>query len=336
MDTRTQSVCELVIKNRANLKNEMLWDMSSNSCAILAAMIGAANGKEITAEQYRSCKAILKSNAGVFSEFRGIARPMVIAKMALQPDPESYLLGSLEIYRKLRSLHKLTASAFMVMAAMTLYEHGGALRADENIERLEELYHSLKKQHPFLISDYDRGYLAMLIASGCSIDRTIDEIESCYNECASIALDKDAVHSLAQIMALSNKSSAVKAGDVQAVVDGLKKAGRPVSKAYGLPAVGALELLDLSAGEKISRISEVDDYLKDKKGFRWYNDSRRIRRLYACLITLIAGSENEMGSLAADISSTVTMTIIETLITTMILVAAASSSSAAASSGSGS
>ena len=332
MDTRTQTVADLVLKTHHNLRKEMAWEAGSNNCAILAAMIGAAYGREITTEQYRACKAILKKNAGMFSEFRGLARPMVIAKMTLHENPEAYLQGSLEVYKKLRSLHKLTASPFMVMAAMTLYEHGGTIAADANIDKLENLYRGLKHDHPFLITDTDRGYLAILIASGCSIDHTVEEIERCYNASRSIALDKDAVHSLAQVLALSGKSTDIKTQNVKATVAALKKAHMPISKSYGLSAVGALELLDLSTEEKVQQVSDVTNYLYGKKGFRWYNDGKRIVRMYASLITLVAQASPEHTALAANINSTLIMTLIETLIITMIIAASAAASSAASSS----
>lgn len=334
MDIRTQMVTDLVLKNHHNLKKEMAWEAASNNCAILAAMIGAAYGREITAEQYRTCKKILKKNAGVFSEFRGLARPMVIAKMTLQNDPETYLTGALDVYKKLRSLHKLTASPFMVMAAMTLYEHGGSGMADANIERLENLYRSLKQQHPLLISDYDRGYLAMLIAAGCSIDLTVEEIERCYKAAKKIAWDKDAVHSLAQVLALSGKSTDTKVENVRETVTALKKAHMPISKSYGLSAIGALEILNLTTDQKVQQISDIADYLRGQKGFRWYNDSKRIQRMYASLITLVANASPENSTLAADINSTLITTLIETLIITMIIAASSAAASSAANSSS--
>ena len=82
----------------------------------------------------------------MFSEIRGIAEAIVITKMCLADDYESYLTGVVTVYRKLRKLHKLTASAFMVMAAVNIYEGGGIENADENILKMEIIYNILLKQ----------------------------------------------------------------------------------------------------------------------------------------------------------------------------------------------
>lgn len=332
MDPKLQAVCDRIVSERQALKKEMRGEMASNTCAIMAALISAAAGKEITPDRYRECKALLKHSVGAFSEFRGIARPMVISKMALQSDPEGYLAGCVEIYSRLRSLHKLTASPYMVMAAMTLYEHGGTAKAEENVEKLELLFKSLKREHPLLITDEDRGYLAMLIAFGQDPEAVARETESCFEACSLLMAGRNTRHSVAQVLALSPRPAGQKAHGVWELFEGLKKAGKPIQRANCLAALGALELLELSAEQKIRLISEADDYLAAHKGFKWYNDGPRVRRMYAALAVLTAFSGEENAVIAANVSGTMTMVLIETLITMMIITAVNASSSAASSS----
>lgn len=92
---------------------------------------------------------MLKKKVSVFNEFRGVAFTLVINKMVLQDNPEAYLDGVMSVYKKLRSIHKLTASPYMVMAALTIYENGGSEKADWNIAKLEDIYKKQKSAHPF-------------------------------------------------------------------------------------------------------------------------------------------------------------------------------------------
>ena len=87
------------------------------------------------AEKIASDQEMLKQKVSVFNAFRGVAFTLVITKMVLQDNPEAYLDGVMSVYQKLRSIHKLTASPYMVMAALTIYENGGSEKADWNIAK---------------------------------------------------------------------------------------------------------------------------------------------------------------------------------------------------------
>lgn len=336
MDTKTKEMLDLIFANHKKLKWKMIWEMDANDTAIMGAFIQAAKGIETDEARYVECKKILKKNIDIFSAFRGIARPMIISKMTVQDDPETYLNGCLAVYKKLRSIHKLTASPYMIMAAMTIYENGGIERSDEMIDKLENLYKSLKKAHPLLITDDDRGYLSMLVASGLNLDVMVESIENTYQTCKSISINKNSVNSLAQVLALSSKDPSVNAEEVNTLLDSLKKSGHPVSKYYGLGAVGALVLLDKSVEEKVALVSEISDYIKNYRAFKWYNMGKRRRTVYACLIALMLNSDGISENVAGNISNTLTMTIVEEIVMTLIIIMIVSSSHSSSSSSSSS
>lgn len=332
MDTTLQETCDLIIDNYHKIKKCMFWEIAANNVAVMSSFLSASNGAVSSAEKYRECKKILKKNASIFSSFRGISESMVVTKMTLADNPREYLSGAIEVYKKLRQLHKLTASPYMVLAAMTIYENGGLSKADENIEQLEKLYKSLKKKHPMLTWDSDRGYLSMIVASGLNIDTVEEEIERCYEACKSITIVRDSVHSLAQVLALSPKATEEKANEVKEIIQLLKQRKKRVSKSYTLSSLGALTLLDMDASQKADLIVEVDDYLKTQKGFKWYSIDPYIRRVYAILIVLLAYSSSEQSKVSENISGTLTMVIVEQIITLIIIYAVSSSSAASGSS----
>lgn len=334
MDDKTQKMLDLIINNQKKLKKKMFWEIDSNDTAIMGALIQASRGIEADVERYAECKKILKKNIDVFSAFRGIAETMIISKMTVVDNPEEYLKGCLVVYKKLRSIHKLTASPFMVMAAMTLYENGGVEKSDEMIEKLEGLYKSLKKQHPLLITDDDRGYLSMLVASGMNLEVMSESIESAYQACKGISVNKNKTNSLAQVLALSSKDPSANAEEVSAIIEKLKKNGHPVSKYYGLGAVGALVLLDKPADEIVSLISEISDYLKKFHAFKWYYMGKRRRTVYACLIAFLLNSEGISDSIVGSISNTMTMAIVEEIVMSLVILMVTSSASTSSGSSS--
>ena len=334
MNEKLIALTDAIAQDRSDLRMKMLWEFDSNATATMSSYLYAAAGKRADVEKYVECKKILKKSVSIFSEFRGVAFTLVVTKMALSKDPQEYIDGALQVYKKLRDVHKFTASPYMVMAALIIYENGGVEKADENIEKLEELYKKMKKEHPLLIGDSDRGFLAMLVTSGLNNDAIVEETEKCYEATKKVALSKDAVHSLSQILAIVPKPTDEKAEEVKALIKGFKAAKIPVSKEYGLGAVGALTMLDMSVEDIVAMTAEVDAYLKKKKGFKWYSISARMRHMYAQMIVAIGCLTDSANVSSTVIANAITNVIIEEIIMMIIVTQAATSAASSSSSGS--
>lgn len=334
MDEKYIALVDQISHDRKMLRKKMFWEVDSNATAIMSAYLFAAAGKCADVEKYVECKKILRKSVNVFSEFRGVAFTLVATKMALADDPQKYVDEAFQIYKKLRSLHKLTASPYMVMASLIIYENGGLEKADENIAKLEEIYKKLKSEHPLLIWDSDRGFLAMLITSGLNIDHVVEETEFCYEACKKVALSKDSVHSLAQVLSIVTKPTDVKAQTVKDLIAAFKARKVPVSKEFGLGAVGVLTMLDMSVDEIADTVAEVDKYLKTQKGFKWYSVTPRVRHMYAQMAVAITCLSDATAISSAVAATTIANVIIEEIIMMIIIAQAIAMSSSASSSSS--
>jgi len=330
MNASVKETCDLVLENRSILKKKMFWELDSNTYAIMGALLTASRGTKADADYYKKCKKIIRKNVNIFSEIRGIGQAIVATKMCMCDDPEAYIKGVTAVYKKLRHIHKLTASPYMVMAAMNIYEAAGINKADEMIEKLESLYKGLKAKHPLLVGDSDRGYLSMLINAGINEIDAVDEIERSYEACKKISIGKNSVYSLAQVLSLSSKNAEDKNDFVKKMVEGLKKKGKRISKSYGLTTLGALALLDMPAKELIDEIVEVDNYIKGKKGFKWYNQGKGLRVTYASLIVFMSHSKDK--GISEAISSNIAMAIAEEIIILIIIMITSSRTSSSSSS----
>ena len=321
MDAKLEKICERVADSRTVLIKKMTWEAQPNLVAILCGFIYASKDKDVDLDRYLECKKLLKSEVSAFSEFRGIAETMVITKMALSNNPREYLSGAMGVYKKLRSIHKLTASPFMVLAAINIYEAGGLERADENIEMLENLYKKMNKKHPLLISDNDRGFLSMLATSGLDSEKILENTEICYKALSKLSvLNKDGVHALSQILALFDKDNERKTEKVFAMRDALKAVKCPVSKQYGLPGLGALAMVNKNVDEIAQDVAEAEQFFKGKKGFKWYNAGGiEFRRIYAQLAVALRYLPEENSSLGTNIISTMTVALIDEIIMLIIL-----------------
>lgn len=336
MDAKTQEILDNLIEGRKVLKKKMIWEMDSNAMAIMGALLCLSKNSEPDEQKYAECKKILKKHTNILSEFRGVAEAMVISKMTVVNNPEEYVEGCLAVYKKLRSIHKLTASPYMVMAAMTIYENGGVERADENIEKLESLYKKVQKAHPWMTGDSDRPFFALLITAGLPEDSILEEMEACYvaNKKLSV-LNHDGIHSMAQLMCLSSKSVEEKTEYVTAYKMGMKQRKKPINIEFGLPALGALTLLDMDVEEAIEKTCEIDDFLKKQKGFKWYTVSPAIRRMYSQMVLVLRYLPKDNAMIESIVAGTMTMVIMEEIMMMIIISNSVATTARASSASSG-
>ncbi len=334
MEQKLKTTLDQIANNRNIFKSLMTWETASSYTAIMAAFLATGEKKPVDAVRYREAKQILKRNAGAFSQFRGLGRTVVLTKMSMVDNPEEYLQGAMAVYRKLREIHKLTSSPYMLLAALTIYENGGLALSDGNIEKLETLYKELHAQHPFLITDQDRGYLAMLVTYGGNLMSMSTEIENCYTAAKGLSYSKDAVNSLAQVMALSAKTCSEKTQMVEGLMKALKFRGVKLDKSYGFASLGTLTMLDLPTEELADEVAEAREYLRKKKGFSAWYISPRYLTSYACLAVFMSHAEETHIGFAENITTTLAMNIVEQIVmmicvmtTTTAAVAASSASS---------
>lgn len=331
MDTRTKEFLDQIITDKHELQKKMLWEADSNAMATLSAFLFASKKKSADIERYVECKKYFKKNVNIFSELRGIARVIVITKMCLSSDYEEYLSGVMTVYKKLRSIHKLHATPYMVLAAVNIYEAGGVEKADDNIEKFESVYKQMKADHFWLTGDEDRPFLAMLVSQNIDFDSISNEISACYEACKKMSLSKETMHTASQIMSLSDKDIDTKVEDLTNTINALKKYKLRGMKFELMPMAAALGLINKDPDQKASYIKEIYDYLKTQKGFKWYIGGTK-RSLYSILAYALENLDGDNTALNSVISTTLTNIIIEEIILLIIISSSASTSSGSSSS----
>lgn len=333
MDSDTKKILNQIVNDKRALKWKMFWQADSNAMSTLSAFLFASSGKPADINKYVECRRYFKRHVNIFSEMRGIAEVIVITKMCLSDNYEEFLSGVTQVYKKLRKIHKLTASPYMVLAAMNIYEAGGIEKADENIASLEAIYKDMKADHFWLTGDSDRPFLAMMVSRNVNVSTISDEISACYEACKKMSFDKDAMHTVAQIMSLSGKNIDARVDDLTATMSAFKKYKLRGLKFQLMPMAATLGLIEADAETKASAIKEIYDYLKTQKGFKWYIGGTK-RSLYSILAYAIENLEEDKTTFNSVISTTLTNIIIEEIIMFIIITTAANSTHQSSSSGS--
>lgn len=331
MDTNIQKIIDQVVADKQLLKKKMIWEEDSNAMATLSAFLFASAGREADVDKYVECKKYFKRNVNLFSEFRGIAQAIVITKMCLSENYEEYLNGVTTVYKKLRSIHKLTASPYMVLAAINIYEAGGIDKADSNIEKLESVYKEMKAEHFWLTGDEDRPFLAMMVSRDMDYTAFSSEVAACYEASKKLSLSKEAMHTSSQIMALSSKNVDSKTDDLKATIDALKNHKVAGLRSTLMPLAATLGLIDETPEVKAAEIKEINDYLKKQVGFKWYIGGTK-RSMYSILAYALGNLDGDKAVLNSVISTAIAEVIIEEIIAMIVIMTAVNTSRAASSS----
>lgn len=274
--------CELFIKNRDAIKSAFSWD--GDAMAIMGSVLYTGKMVTVDVAKMKECEQILKKKAGFFSDFRGNLKLAMICNMAMSEDPAVYFDGVDEVYKELNK-NKIFGSEYRILAAMTIYSNA---EADKNaaVERTLQIYQGMKKEHPFLTSDEDIAFAAMLAMTDMDIDELMNEMEQCYTAMKKYFSSDNAVQSLSHMLALNDLPVDAKCQRVQEIYGGLKDAKRKYGTGYELSTLGALSMLDFSTREIVEKICEVDDFLKEQKGFGTFGTGNTARLMYATLLTM--------------------------------------------------
>ena len=110
--------CELFVENRDIIKSAFAWE--SAYVYPMCSGILTARGVRADTQRLMECRDILKTNTGVFSNFRGVSRLAVIAMLSLNADAGLMMAQMLELYGKLKEF--FWGSEYLTVAAATIAE----------------------------------------------------------------------------------------------------------------------------------------------------------------------------------------------------------------------
>ena len=255
-------------------RNKMEFPEMVLACAGIFLAAGVTPDMNRLAE----CKKLLKSKAGIFSNFRGSDELLVRCKMALSADPELYFENLEREYQRIKTFF---SGEQTVLAAMILAEQGSSV--EDLAEKTKQIYKDMKEAHPWLTSENDLPFAALMAVSGRDASSVYAEAEEIYALLGkNLHADKDTRQMLSHILAIRSGSAAEKCEKLCALADGLKAAGHSLGRGSRLAILGILADSTLPTASLVERISETDDFLKQYKPFHGiFGVGKDCRRMFA-------------------------------------------------------
>lgn len=306
--------------------------MEFDSARKLAAFIFTARGVRADEARVKECAQILKKNAGMFSNWRGNLRPVVLAKMALADDPQAYFDGANAIYQKLVE-GKFFTSEYQSMTATSLYEMCEPAEVDGVIERIAQQYQLAKEKHRFLTSDEDLPFIAMMVLAGQDAELMNNRAEECFELLDQrLRFYPETKQMISHVLALSEKPAEQKVESFWQLYQDLHAAKHDMDKSYMIAILAAFVDLDVPNAELVSQIGELDEFLKSKKGYGALGVGKRFRRLMAAILLLQDLTGDEGSGRAGAMGEAVAQVVVEQIVETIIVLCVVSSISASSAS----
>ena len=274
--------CELFIQNRDIIKSEFGWQ--STYMYPLCANIYTSKNQTVNVDQMNYCKSILKEKTGVFSNFRGTSQMATITILAMSHNPEQQMERMLELYSKLKEY--FSTSTYLTVSAAMLVDLIQPNQYDKVVNRTRDIYDLMKQAHRFLTSSEDSTFAALLAVSNLEEEYIAEEMEKCYQILKGHFNSRNAVQSLSHVLTLGEGLAEDKCNKVIEIFDYLYEHGYKYGKNYELATLGVLAMLDVDTEILCQEIMEVDDFLKEQKGFGAFSVGSKQRLMYAALLAM--------------------------------------------------
>lgn len=281
MNERTLARCKNLIKNKETMKSAFAWEdgLTHLACA------GIFINKEQTAneEMLLQCKDILKRNTGIFSNFKSTAKPMIVAMLAANENPQLLMERGLKVHDLLKE--EFMSSVYLPIAAMIIAQYADEARYAELAQRTRRIYKQMRADHPFLTSGEDSTFCALMALLDKPDEVLLGDAEECYKTLKSNFFSSNAVQSLSHVLAMCDGEPEIKCQKTMELFQKLKEAGHKYGTSYELPTLGVLAMADGNQDEIAVEMAEIDQWLSEQKGFGFFSSiSAKQRLMYAGMI----------------------------------------------------
>ena len=281
MNERTLARCKNLIKNKETMKSAFAWEdgLTHLACA------GIFINKEQTAneEMLLQCKDILKRNTGIFSNFKSTAKPMIVAMLAANENPQLLMERGLKVHDLLKE--EFMSSVYLPIAAMIIAQYADEARYAELAQRTRRIYKQMRADHPFLTSGEDSTFCALMALLDKPDEVLLGDAEECYKTLKSNFFSSNAVQSLSHVLAMCDGEPKIKCQRTMELFQKLKEAGHKYGTSYELPTLGVLAMADGNQDEIVAEMAEIDQWLSEQKGFGFFSSiSVKQRLMYAGMI----------------------------------------------------
>lgn len=252
---------------------------TANSFRKCNALTLTLKNKKADADRINEAIKIIKKNTVLMSNFRGNNLLTTAITISLENDMESSFKELMNIYEKLKGF--FFANQYLILASIVIFNARNRVNIDDAVKNTREVYNDMKKNHRFLTGQEDISYAAIIATTSTNIERTLNEIEECYEALRSSGFSSgNNTQSLSHILPLFNGSAYEKVIRILKVQNALKD-NKISLKYYSLPVLGVAAFINDDPDVFAKEVREVSEKLKQENGFGMFSLGSTIRNMIA-------------------------------------------------------
>ncbi|MBQ7916553.1 MAG: DUF4003 domain-containing protein [Firmicutes bacterium] len=268
------------MENRDQIKSAFPWD--SSYIYPVCASLFADRSMSVDPQRLKACEELLKEKTNIFSNYRGIVKLALLSMLAVDNSPELKLEHSLQVYDILKK-HFFT-SEYLPIASMIITERVAPAQYHTVAARTKHIYQLMRQEHPFLTSNSDCLFAALLALSTHTDEDIVHESEYCYDRLKSTFFSADAVQSLSHVLALNEGPGDEECQRTIDLYRLLKSRHCVYGTGHELATLGVLALLPAPLETIADDLLEVDAFLSKQKGYGFFGMTRTQRLMHAAML----------------------------------------------------
>ncbi len=329
MKPEIQKKITLFTENEQAVRNEFKWQ--KDIIRRLVALLYAQENKPVDCDAIRQCHDLIRSNASLFSTFRGNMALCIATMLSLKDDRTELFARAQTVYEMMKIV-KFRASDYLVVAAYQIAAYAQPEKDQHVVNRAREFYDGMKAHNFFLTGQDDYIFVAMLGLSNVNVQTGTERIEQLYRRFKPEFWSENSVQSLAQVLVLSGDPDTA-ASRVLTLRDAFREQNLRLDKTYTLPTLGVLALLPVDINTLVQDVDETQALIRTQKGFGSLLVAKQELLLYAAAVVASVYAEDvKTGALTASVSTSIASILIAQQAAMIATISGAAAGAAAASS----
>lgn len=289
---RTERFCD----NYGQMRRRFRWEY--HLLHALVAYCAAERERDLDFDALDDALALIRRNAGPFSNFRSAVRLIYAGALSFEADPASAFDKVEEAYAALKKA--FFPSGYLPLAAFAM-ERESHETGFESVARLSrEVLDAMKKDHPFLTGPEDIPFAVLAACRGRSASVFSAGVESAWTVLSPALGRSNAVQTVCHCLALAG-DPVEGAETLLRLWRDLKAKKHPFGRDVELIGLAALALTD---GPDADPVIEIDEWLRRRPGFGNWTLGARVRRMYAALLAALPDPSGREGEHAFTVTLT--------------------------------
>lgn len=200
MEKGLKKICDLVIKNYINLKEELRFD---GDILNHFGALSYADIDEMPISKIKNIRKTIKNKTSRMSYFRGDTLYMISFLISKESNVDEYIDQMIEVYNQMVEA-KFEESAHLVLSSYAIVKHSSKEKWKKNIENTMKIYKEMKSKYNDITNCDDYLECTLLALNGIDKEKSAKYMENRFNQVVSLNLfSKNSVQGLTLALMLN-------------------------------------------------------------------------------------------------------------------------------------